>query len=323
MEIPPEVVAAKNVLEEPLLAAGLITGIDFGVRDEEHPDPEDLALRVFVGDAGNVPPEVHAALVGFPFTVIVLQRVFMLTQLPDTVRHRPLVGGVSVASSRFLASGTVPVGTLGAIVTDSFDPSVRYGLSNHHVLCGDMGRQVGDPIVQPEPSLLGILQGDAAGRLHAWSFPETTADGVVDAAIFTLDPGLESRPEIVELGPVSGTVAARHGMLVSKRGRTTGRTFGWISGVSGSYSLDFPRLPPVGNPRSTARTLKEQIQVHVDFPQSIVFGESGDSGSVVVGEENRVVGLYWASGTDALGNPLRFGLVNGAGFVEMRLGITF
>lgn len=69
MDIPPEVIAAKAVLEGPLLEAGLITSIDFGVRDESEPDAEDLALRVFVANLGSIPVEVHAALTfcAFPF----------------------------------------------------------------------------------------------------------------------------------------------------------------------------------------------------------------------------------------------------------------
>jgi hypothetical protein len=47
MEIPPDVIEAKDTLDEPLLEAGLITGIDVSVRDEEQPDPEDLVLRVY------------------------------------------------------------------------------------------------------------------------------------------------------------------------------------------------------------------------------------------------------------------------------------
>jgi hypothetical protein len=323
MNIPPEVVAAKDALEGPWLAAGLITGIDFGVRDEEQPDPDDLALRVFVADMENVPFEVQAALGTFPFPVILLQRVFVITQaqLPDVAPYRPLVGGVSVAASRFVASGNVGVGTVGAIVTDSADPNTFYGLSNHHVLCKDLGRQQGDEIVQPEPTPFGSMPGDRVGTLRAWAFPETSPEGFVDAAIFLVE--VESIPEVVEVGPVFGTVEPKIAMLVSKRGRTSGRTFGWISGMSGSYALNFPHLPAVGLPPTTLRTLKNQIQVHVDFPQSVVFGESGDSGSVVLGNHDRVVGLYWGSGTDAPGNPLRFGLVTPAVSVETALAIKF
>jgi hypothetical protein len=75
MEIPPEVVAAREALEGPLLQAGLITGIDFGLRDEDVLDPEDLALRIFVADTASVPFEVQSAVGTFPFQVVVNHRV--------------------------------------------------------------------------------------------------------------------------------------------------------------------------------------------------------------------------------------------------------
>jgi hypothetical protein len=322
MEISPEVVAAKEALEGPLLQAGLITGIDFGLRDEETPDPEDLALRIFVADAESVPFEVQAAVDTFPFPVVVIQRVFQLTaQLPDTTRFRPVMGGSSVAASRFVATGSVHVGTLGAVVQDAFDPSIFYGLSNFHVLCVDPNRAVGDEIVQPEPGPFGSLPGDRIGTLANWSFPENTASGPVDAAICRLE--LDSLPEIVDIGPVFKTVDATPGMLVTKRGRTTGQTFGIVTGTGLSVILDYPAFPPVGFVPTTLRIFTNQIHIRADFPQSIVFGESGDSGSLVVGPDSRAVGLYFASGFTSLGDPLRFGVASPAAVVETELGITF
>lgn len=322
MDIPPEVIAARDAIDQPLLDAGLITGTDFGVRDEDQPDPDDLALRVFVADENNVPDEVQAAVADFPFPVVVLQRSFTTTAaaLPDTQRYRPLVGGVSVAASRFLASGLIHAGTLGAIVTDSSDSNITYGLSNHHVLCVDMGRQQGQEIVQPEPTPLGVIPGDPIGTLQAWAFPETTASGDVDAAIALLN--VQTVPEIAEVGAVFGTVDPTHTMLVRKRGRTTGLTFGWINGILGNYNVDYPNLPPV-TPPSTMRTMQNQIQVHIDFPMTLIFGESGDSGSVVLGDGDRVAGLYFASGYFAPGDPLKFGLFSPASAVENALGIRF
>jgi hypothetical protein len=326
MDIPPEVIAAKDALEGPLLEAGLITGIDFGVRNEEAPDPEDVVLRIFVADANNIAPAVQSVLASFPFPAVVIQRVFFMTQvtLPDTQRRRPVVGGVSVAASRFFATGTIHAGTLGAVVTDSVDPATRCGLSNFHVLCVDQQRQVGDEIVQPEPGVLGVLAGDRVGTLHAWSFPETAGDGPVDAAIFDLEES--SLQEVADIGAVSGTAPATLGMQVTKRGRTTGQTFGFISGTGGSFPIDYPQLPAVTTPAgvtTTVRTLKNQIQIHTDFPQSIVFGEHGDSGSVVLGPGDQVVGLYWGSGSESLGDPLTFGVASPAAAVESALGITF
>jgi hypothetical protein len=322
MEIPPEVVAAKETLEGPLLQAGLITGIDFGLRDEDAPDPEDLALRIFVADAESVSFDVQAAIGGFPFPVVVIQRVFQIAaQLPDLTRFRPVMGGGSVAASRFFAAGTVHAGTLGAVVQDASDPSVFYGLSNFHVLCVDPSRAEGDEIVQPEPGPLGQLAGDRVGTLDHWSFPENTPIGLVDAAVCRLES--DSVPEIVDIGPVINTIEATPGMLVTKRGRTTGQTFGIVTGTDFSSTHDFPAFPAVGSPPSTLRTFTHQIHIRADFPQTINFGEEGDSGSLVVGPDNRAVGLYWASGSKSPGDPLMYGVASPADAVATKLGITF
>ncbi|MFJ8085363.1 hypothetical protein ACIQ6Y_32850 [Streptomyces sp. NPDC096205] len=322
MSIPPEVLAAKEALMRPLLASRLITGVDFGVRDEENPDPEDIALRVFVATGDDIPFEVQAVTANFPFPVMFVQRTFTLTQvsLPDQSRKRPVLGGVSVFSSRLAAQAQPTAGTLGAIVVDSLDPTTFYGLSNHHVLCADLGRGQGDEIIQPEPPF-GSIPGDRVGVLHDWAFPEGEPEGSIDAAIFRLET--DSIPEVEEVGPVFGSVEPKLGMLVSKRGRTTGLTFGVIVSTGGDYSLAYPRLPAVGAPPSVWRTLTNQIQVRADFPQSIVFGESGDSGAVVLDSQSRVVGLYWGGGFTSPGDPLRFGLVTPAASVEFALPITF
>lgn len=326
MDIPPEVIAAKEELEGPLIESGLITGLDFGMSDESQRDPEDVALRIFVTDSTSIPPEVEAALEFFPFPVVVIQRVFDFAQttLPDTTRHRPVEGGVSVAASRFASTGTAHAGTLGAIVTDAADPDVRYGLSNFHVLCIDANRQVGDEIVQPEPSPFGSLPGDRIGTLENWDFPETTQDGLIDAAICLLEES--SMGTVADIGAVFGTVAATLGKQVTKRGRTTGQTFGFISGIGGSYPMNYPRLPPVttvGGVTTTVRSMKNQIQVAVDFPTSIVFSDQGDSGSVVVDGNGQVVGLHWGSASNTPGDPRTHGVASPADTVEALLGIRF
>src|SRR5262249_35789669 len=154
-------------------------------------------------------------------------------------------------------------------------------------LCVDTQRQAGDEIVQPEPSILGPLPGDRVGALDRWAFPETVSSGQVDAAIFRIEG--DSIPEIIDIGPVFGTIPAKPGMQVTKRGRTTGQTFGIVMSVGGSYTHDYTGLLAVGTPPSTVRLFTNQIQIRADFPQSVVFGDSGDSGSLVVGDDNKAV----------------------------------
>jgi hypothetical protein len=85
-------------------------------------------------------------------------------------------------------------------------------------------------------------------------------------------------------------------------------------------------MPPVpaapGSPPTTYRTLTNQIQVRADFPQSVIFGDHGDSGSLVV-SAGQAVGLYWGSGSVSDGDSLEFGLVSPASTVALALGISF
>jgi hypothetical protein len=116
-------------------------------------------------------------------------------------------------------------------------------------------------------------------------------------------------------------------MLVTKRGRSTGQTFGYISGVGGTYWPNYPALPSVTSPvtgnQTTLRELRDQIQVHIDFPQAIVFLETGDSGSVLLESgTNRITGLLFGSGVDEPGEPIKYALANRISTVEQELGIT-
>ena len=143
MPISPEMVAAKETLEGALPGIEGATGIDIGIRDEEVRDPEDLAVRIFVQDVTAIPPALTDLIAQFGVPIVVLQRTFWASALPDDSRHRPVVGGVSVFAARFANSPAgIPVGTLGAIARTTATPvPITVGLSNHHVLAVDGNRQ--------------------------------------------------------------------------------------------------------------------------------------------------------------------------------------
>ena len=77
----------------------------------------------------------------------------------------------------------------------------------------------------------------------------------------------------------------------SERGRTTGLTYGNVDDVDLTVSIDY------GDGLGTV-TLHHQIGVEVDSSRSSKFGDYGDSGSVVVNDSNKVVGLHFAGSTD-------------------------
>ena len=162
------------------------------------------------------------------------------------------------------------------------------------------------------------------GALAKWALPETTFQGRTDAALCLLD--VQSVPEVAEVGAVFGSAVATPGMMVGKRGVTTGLTFGIVTTTTGSFAGDYPRLPPVtmsNGQLTTRRLLTGQMQIRADFPQFTVFGDAGDSGAVVVDGGNRVVGLYWASGSTSRGDPLVHGVATPASFLKADLPIAF
>lgn len=331
MPATPEMLAARAALEPFLPGIDGVTGIDIGFADEEARDPDNLAVRIFVRDASAVPFELTAFIAGLGAPIMLIQRTFQPGGAPDASMHRPVVGGVSVGASRFVPTGDFTVGTLGAVGrTTATSPPITIGLSNHHVLAHDSNRAFGDEIIQPEPTPFGRLPDDVIGQLLSWSFPEIVYSGVTDAAICSID--VPTVPEIAELGSATDTASASIGMLVTKRGRTTGVTHGIVTTddsaeLLGTYYLEYPSLPPVNNPvtgvPTVTRQFTGQIQVMIDFPQSIVWSEGGDSGSVVVDSDNNIVGLHFGHGFASDGDPIGFGIMTPISVVEQALGITF
>jgi hypothetical protein len=88
-------------------------------------------------------------------------------------------------------------------------------------------------------------------------------------------------------------------MAVRKRGRTTGLTYGTVDSVSLSVKVDYE--DGIGE-----KILSNQIGITPDTAQNASFGTNGDSGSVVVDNNRKIVGLYFAGSDDGYGvaNPI-------------------
>lgn len=212
-----------------------------------------------------------------------------------TGRVRPAPGGVSIGHHRITA------GTLGAVARRA---GVRMILSNNHVLANSNDASRGDPILQPGPHD-GGTSNDRIATLD--DFVPIVFDGfwdwllslfgisrpvrnVVDAALAKpLNDG-DVSDEILQIGTVSGTAEAEIGMDVRKSGRTTGLTEGQVDAVAVTVRVHYGGL-------RVAR-FRDQI---VAGPMS----QGGDSGSLVVGAENRAVGLLFAGSTNTtILNPI-------------------
>jgi len=312
-----EIRKVKEAVEAELLTQPGVTGVDIGYKYVDGEKTDELAIRVLVEekkDVKDIPEKEKIPNMIKGVKTDVIQRKFVLHPLgvrladlerkTDTGTYDPLKGGISIGPCRSVyltppdvdsADWYVFVGTLGAIVKDDASGD-RMLLSNFHVMCVDDGWSVGDTMAQPSRVDGGSCPADVVGELQRASL-----GGKVDCAVASHTTGGYSC-SIVDIGNVTGTATAAVGMAVRKRGRTTELTYGTVDTVDLTVKIDY------GNGLGDV-TLTNQIGIDVDASQSVQFGDHGDSGSVVVNDDSKVVGLYFAGsedGTYGAANPIQY-----------------
>jgi hypothetical protein len=191
-------------------------------------------------------------------------------------RFRPIRVGVSVGNENECLPGTI-----GCIVEKH---GHRYVLSANHVLARQNQAHLGEVIVQPS---LPDLDPDGCRSVPAWAaiarladfqrvYYDGTTPNFMDAAIaeVTLPPGQVrgTTPREYYGAPGTTPIGARLGMKVQKLGRTTALTHGVITGVNAKVEVDFP---------SGTALLVGQLET------SGRFGDFGDSGSLVITDDDR------------------------------------
>ena len=192
---------------------------------------------------------------------------------------------------------------MGALVEKD---SIKYWLSNNHVLAGDGKLPTGDASIQPGLIDVGCDQGtgNVVGNLSEYVPYDFSGTNTVDAAIakIVVDQ-VDTSGEVLEVGvPSTDPLAAKLGLAVRKSGRTTGLTSGTIGAVDVSVNVQFSDKCGRGG-GSTALFVN---QFRVD---SASFSAGGDSGSVIFennGSGNpRAVGLLFAgSSSSTWANPM-------------------
>jgi hypothetical protein len=207
----------------------------------------------------------------------------------DEDRYRPLRGGIRIVGANH--SG---FGTLGLILLadDPGGPTRVYGVTNFHVLF-DAGHPVIPAMKVGQPKPEGSLTGCCPGVIGSYAVGHSDFD--VDAALVQLDPGLEYRAEIEELGIVTGTHVLTQEEVdtqtypVRKRGARTGKTGGVV------VATDVGQVPPPPRPEMP---LRHDIRIAPnDDPANpgvqVRWSDNGDSGAAVINDANEVVGIHF------------------------------
>lgn len=252
--------------------------------------------------------------------------------LSRTTKQRPAAPGSSIGHFK------VTAGTFGAVVRDR-ETGDQLILSNNHVLANasdgvDGKSKGGDPIYQPgvydggsEKDVIGHLErfipiqrftrnadcrmatmGVRAANavIHAFRphyrmrLEKLGATNLVDCAVARPKDTQDITPEIIELGKVNGIVEAEPGMVVKKSGRTSGITEGKVTAIQVTLNVS------MGHSSDVVR-FNDQIMTEM---KSL----AGDSGSIVLDEENRAVGLLFAGSSE-------FTVLNPIGVVLDKLGV--
>jgi hypothetical protein len=242
---------------------------------------EEIVFRVDV--VQKLPPEqlapdarIPAHVLGVPTDVVVEPSPRLLAD--DGDKYRPLMGGIQIGND----SGSL-VGTLGCLAQLNTDGSIVM-LGNHHVMM-DGGATHGERIGQPTISCCCCCKRNIVAEVV-----DSASNALVDCAIARIkgQPGFTN--EIHEIGLVLGSVPLNAdgstvlpGDRVFKRGRSTRLTEGLVVAPLSTT----PAVPAKSIPARNSQIL---IRAAAGKP---IFSEEGDSGAVVVNEQNQVVGLLW------------------------------
>lgn len=235
-------------------------------------------------------------------------RITKRAVIPNQRRRRPLRIGISVGHFRITA------GTLGAFVKLRSSNEVRM-LSNNHVFADENKGRAGDAILQPGDFDNGRDPKDRIGALAEFARMSKTRTNRLDAALATIDNGIDFEAKLLGSGRrVTGVAPDPVDIAdkVEKSGRTTGHTRGRVT------AFEFDNLVVTydfGNAR-----FDDQIEIEGAGAES--FSDGGDSGSLIYTSGDRLaVGLLFAGSDQGGKNDQGLTYANPIAYVFDRLKV--
>lgn len=208
-------------------------------------------------------------------------------------RRRPLRIGASISD---VSNEFDTAGTLGCFVVARRAPYYISLLTNNHVIAAENANAAGAPLVQQGTLDRGELPDDQIGELGKFVRLRPNRVNHLDAALGDLhdEIAIDPRP-IGNLGLFRGLgdpTQLGPRAQVYKVGRTTGQTRGRITAMEVDnleveYDLGWLRFDD---------------QIEVEGTGQRAFSDEGDSGSLVVDEHLRGIGLLFAGGDEGGAN---------------------
>jgi hypothetical protein len=316
-----------------------VVGVGYGYKQRAGVTTQELSLRVYVRAkrprSSLADHELVPATVNGLATDVIELRPARLLACESTSAVSPLVGGITVTNLKTVTSSGVTgvgLGTLGCLCTlNDVGGRDRIGLlSNHHVLASG-GAAVGDTVYNPQltPAGGGNFSLDPAnqnpvGELrdlglmgqYSFTYPgagEAQGSYFLDCASAKVSTNYSSwchtnigttfDKRIRDLAVGGSDVVAGVARIteddlqpgsdyvVVKVGRATGKTTGKVVDTQSPFALADPAVT------GTGIILVENTGPNCGSPT--VFADHGDSGSVVVNSDRKIIGLLFGGATDA------------------------
>lgn len=306
-----EIKKIKSNNEKLLLSYPNVVGVGIGYKKVNGVPTSELSVVVSVNKKlnklGLLDGDIIPSSIDGVSTDVLETGNFKINALTDKVR--PLIPGYSIGHYQITA------GTLGCFVTKNGEPLI---LSNNHVLANSNCAKKGDNILQPGPHDGGSDE-DSVGKLvdfipiryvnsqcptaKAVSLFVNSTVGVfnilakvfnrstrlssveaknsvtnkVDCALSSVECSFQTK--IYECGKPSGVGEVELGTKVKKSGRTTAYTESVIDQICVTVNVNYGEAG---------------MAVFSDQLMTKAMSRGGDSGSVVLDGDNKVVGLLFA-----------------------------
>ncbi len=293
--------------------------VGIGGREKAGQPTGERAIKIFVTEKKPIealPPDeviprsVEGVLTdvvegGPPRRSVVCGAPAAQSTFPDIAPYEPLRGGISLA-----IEDQKGLGTIGCFLRDRNDATAIYALTNYHVVAAEGKLSRSRRIIHPgltDPSR--IPSDDEVSQTSFGIVAAGVHDAIRDAALVRLDQGTEWIPHVEDIGFLRGTDTVTQAdadaqtYQVRKRGATTKLTGGTIVAVDSTVH-DFY----VGSVKTVVKGVMV-IRPNCATPNGppLYFSDEGDSGSVVVNDDNEVVGLLFGSDRGTSGDTPGYG----------------
>jgi hypothetical protein len=274
---------AKKAIEEVFIQREEVIGIGVDERTQH------IKVYVLQDEYDRSVPDIPRMMSGYHIDIIPIPGFMPLNASTfRSNRFRPVVGGVSAAHSK------VSAGTIGSVIRDK-NTGQKLLLSNNHVFANTTSRtnfrgHIGDHIYQPG-SADGGTEADTVATLYKFIPFNDSGMNLVDAALAMPTSQDIVSPYILIDGKSNTT--AIHGIrtitdhiAVKKYSRTSTVDWGKVLDWNFTVAVDFDD--------GRTRNFVDQILVEIET-------RGGDSGSMLLDENDNAVGLIFAGGVDKNG----------------------